>query len=159
MKFLRKTTWQAIYEDWRASETKNDLWRQHYERRGFETWEDFRNQHIEKENLSTLDWELYELGPAEIPAFHCGDFTNWKKLAEELGDDTFADLSRAKFFQDHQKIQNLLVDFPAKIQMIALKKGEDIYLFEGHHRAVAICQLLKAKKMPSSKLTLALAKL
>lgn len=158
MKFLRKTTWQEVYEDWRKNETKDDLWRAHYNRRGFETWEDFRKQHIDKEDLTALDWELYEVDSEEIPSFHCGDFENWQKLSKELGDDTFATLSQAPYFQkDHTKIQDLLANFPPQTQMIALKKGDQIYLFEGHHRAVAISQLCKSGKTPDVQIKIAIA--
>ncbi len=152
MKFLKDTTWDEIYNAWRQRETKHDLWKEYYERKGFKSWEEFRAKHIEQEQLPNLKWKLYEITPEEIPSFHCGNYTNWQKLAKEIGDDTFEKLSCVPFFQNHQKIKNLLADFPTETELIALKKGNDIYLFEGHHRAVALCRLPQ-----KTNITLALA--
>ena len=156
MKLIGNTTWPEIYEEWRRVETQNDIWCAHYKNRGHKTWEEFRDPQIQNLSLPNLTWKLYELDPSEIPSLRCGPFEGWQKLAKELGDDTFKTLSKSPHFADHPKVIDLKKHFPSEIQLIALNTNNTPQLIEGHHRCIALTQLLCKNTPPNSKITLAL---
>ena len=177
MKFIRKITWEEVYNTWRTAETTGDLWRKHYTNRGHTAWEEFRAYYINKTDLPKQDWQLYQITPKEIGQLQVGPFEGWQALAKEMGSSDFATVSQAQIFNDHKKIQDMLQDFPQKfpseIQLIGIRvkstenQPEKIVLFEGHHRAVAICRLLAQSqpvtvpspelfKLQNVKITLAL---
>jgi hypothetical protein len=153
MKFLRNTTWQKIYEEWQKSEA--EIWQKHFTNRKHESWSQFRDPQIQELSLPDLTWKLYELDPSEIPALHCGPFPKWQELVKELGDDTFKTLSTAPHFKDHPKVIDLKKHFPPEIQLIATN-SQIPQLIEGHHRCIALTQLLFKNTPPNTKITLAL---
>ncbi|MBU0671142.1 MAG: hypothetical protein ABH835_03280 [Patescibacteria group bacterium] len=143
MKYIRDITWEEVYENWKENEEKDDIWKDYYDRKGFDSWDDFRKEQIDEIDAPNLKWELYEIFADEIKEYNCGDFKGWLKIAKDVKSRKFKDLAEHEFFQDHKKIEIIKKDFPEETQIVGLKKGGEIYIFEGNHRAVAIAELQK----------------
>lgn len=157
MKPIADTNWEEVYGIWRDTETHNDAWREFYENRQHKTWEEFRGETIEKLNLPNLQWKFYEIQPQDIPHIHCGPYPGWEQLSNELGQTEFAHLSKAEFFKDHAKVEAIKKDLPCDTTLIAIERDNEIYLLEGHHRCVAVSQLLASGRKPDVKIRIALA--
>jgi hypothetical protein len=155
MKLIREITWSEVYEGWRAQEATDDLWREFFKNRGHESWEEFRAPYIQDHALPEKSWQLFEIEPEEIPNLHCGPFPGWQALGKEIGSTLFKDIAAADNFSHHEKIEAIKQNFPAKTQLFALRDGDQIQLFEGHHRAVALTQLLQAGQKPEVEITIA----
>lgn len=159
MKFLRNITWDEVYEGWRAQEATDDLWREFFENRGHGSWEEFRAPYIHSHALAEKSWQLYEIEPRQVPNLHCGPFPGWQALAEKIGSTQFKDIAAADHFQDHGKIEAIKKNFPAQTELFAIRSGQEIQLFEGHHRAVALTQLLQEGVKPNTAITIAVPKI
>lgn len=157
MEFLKNTTWQRVYNEWKRNETRDDIWRQHYARHGFDTWESFRESYIKPTCAPDLTWKIYEVAPVEILDFQCGAFKGWMDLSRDIGSRLFKKICAAAHFKNHKKILALKKKFPASTELIGFSKGKTISIFEGNHRCVAIAQLAIENKIPNTKIFLALA--
>ncbi|PIR55012.1 hypothetical protein COU74_04745 [Candidatus Peregrinibacteria bacterium CG10_big_fil_rev_8_21_14_0_10_36_19] len=148
MKLIKSITWEEVYKNWKESE--KNYWQKHFTREGYKNWDEFRKPQIEK--LKNKEWELYELDYSDIETLECGNFKHWNVLAEQKGTRLLKELAFAEHFQNHPKIEAIKKNFPKEITLISTEKA----LIEGHHRIVALFQLIKAKESPKVKIFLQL---
>ena len=158
MQFIRDISWEEIYETWKFGETQEDYWREYYGRQGFLNWEDFRDKYIKAIRPEEYQWSLFNINAFEIEEFKCGAFEGWLSIADVAGERTFFELCQNEHFEKHPKVEEIKKKFPSPTQLIGMYKNEEVFLLEGNHRAVAVCQLEKAK-LENKEITLALCNL
>ncbi len=134
---MEKIEWNQILESWKEREA-DEFWKDFYQARGFESWEDWRWAYIHLMRLPKREWRVETLeDPVEFfRNAYCNALTGWKKFYKERSRSRFEDLAGHPFFEkDHEKIQGIRSNFPPNSQIIALKKGQKTLIVEGHHRA------------------------
>ncbi len=154
MKLIKKIEWQDIWKKWRESEA--GFWENLYRGKEFDTWEEWRRTYTKKLNLENKKWGLHSITPKELLNFQCGAFIGWIDASKEAKSRYFKDLIKTSVFQKNNKIKNIKEKIPKEINLIGFKKGENIFIFEGNHRCIAISQLLVEKKEIESKIYISL---
>lgn len=153
--FLKDIIWEEVFSNWRQDEEPRADWQRHLRENNFPDWETWRQYYIKAWNLQNKDWKLYQIqNPLQLtPDFLVGPFSGWQELCKQSG-PRFKDI--ASNFQDHEKVQDLLKNFPKKTQLIGVKVGKKIMLLEGHHRATALAQMKIQNRKAASELWIAL---
>lgn len=137
LKFIRKISWEEIWEEWRRNEAEQKSWIQHFKERGHESWEEWRETLVKEFELKSFEWELYEvLDPVKtVPGFLCGPFKGWRKYHTD--DASFG--SFASQLSENEKIRGIRENFPDGTMLIGIREAEKIVILEGCHRCSAIC--------------------
>jgi len=146
MKLIKSVSWEEVYNCWKEDE--KDIWQKHFNREDYKDWDEFRIKQIQE--LKNHKWELYESSIEDLEKLECGDFKHWNLLAKEKNTRLMQNLSKAEHFTNHSKIEAIKNNFPKTTTIIATKKC----LLEGHHRLIALFQLIKSNKSPKSKIFL-----
>lgn len=170
MKFIKDTTWQEVFEEWKRKEGSDPGWFNVATKvKGWPDWESWRRFGAKQIGAEQRDWKLYEFDDPtkEVPEMLVGPFTGWQSRLPEKNKCTFADLvnipEQYEHFKNHNKVVSMLGEFPPDTEMIGFLREEDgkIICLEGHHRAVTVAIAEKeGKKIDfKGKVRIALAEL
>lgn len=147
-------TWPQIYSKWKENE--KGIWENTFLSQGFSSWEDWREKFIAPLKLEKMEWKLFEFEANEMKNFKCGAFKQWLEIAKEVNGRSFEKLAQAKIFQKFPKIEAIKQSFPTNNLFFGFKKGNQIILFEGNHRAIACTQMMnQEEKFPTMRIALA----
>lgn len=138
--FLRDTTWDEVFSKWRAREADWG-WEEVYQPRGFDTWDAWRIIYCEPLSLPGRRWRLYRAEkPLEfIPRMWVGAFSGWGKwFPKGVRQLQFAELAKNSVMRENDRVKPILADFPKQTTIIVLRCGDDVILFDGTHRCVAL---------------------
>lgn len=151
---IKKISWPAVYKIWKKNEEKNPAWIEHYQKKGFPSWKEWRNIYIEPLKLDKLNWQIKTISNPllVIPNFYGGPFKAWKNnfykkilRVEQCSTPTFKKLAKLKEVKNNERFTKLIQNFPKKTTLIALKINKKIIIIEGMHRCTALA-LMKTKK-------------
>lgn len=147
LKFIRPTTWEEIFQDWKQHEGSDPGWI-HCATvlKGWPDWESWRRFTGEQIGAAGREWNLYEFTDPmrEIPDMLVGPFTGWQSKLPAPNRHTFADLVRmpeqAVPLHAHGKVASLMANFPPSTTFfgLQLEGTQRIVCIEGHHRATAV---------------------
>lgn len=155
MKFLRKTTWDEIFQDWKKAE--EGWWEELYQERGYTNWEDFRNFYVDQIPVNDLDWKLCDVTPEEVLDFQCGMYRGWKEMSQEVGSRRFRDLVRSSRLTNNIKLNAIFKNFPDDSMLIGFKRNGNIIILEGTHRCLAVSKMINEQDARIQSLSLQLA--
>ncbi|MDF2379597.1 MAG: hypothetical protein P1V18_05275 [Candidatus Gracilibacteria bacterium] len=159
MKFIKSTSWEAIEKTWQKNEEPLQDSRNKTNNNGQSSWKTWRQPYINAVGASELIWHQYRTTPNEAINWSCGAFQIWIKRAMDIRSRVFKELATHKCFEDHEKINPLMNSFPQTIELIALKKNDSIYVFEGHHRLISLALLIEQNPKFSCNIIVNLAKI
>lgn len=143
-RYIRSLTWDEVFEFWRANEEANPAWKEHYQKKGFTSWEDWRRTFAEPWHCETRPWELYRVvNPLDVALdWRGGPFRTWRKFYYQDQDfATFKDIVTGPNIQTHPgyaKMLRMYDDFPGTTTMSAFLTDQGIVIAEGMHRACAL---------------------
>lgn len=138
LSFVRQMTWSEVFETWREIEA--GIWEQVYKEKGFATWEEWRGSAVAPFLPEKRVWLLYQVLQPDlvIPQAWVGPFKGWKKYLLGKGEGRFRDALASPEIYDNEKFVGLLANFPSTTTLMGVRYGEEIAIFEGSHRAMAI---------------------
>lgn len=140
LKFIKNITWNEAFIFWGKEEAELSHWIEHYKKRGFNSWEEWRKSSVKDLNPEQLKWTLFEIENTRIISdFYAGPFRSWKK--KYYGDKDiiqFKDLAKNEALQNDSNIDEIIQKFPQESTLIGLKKDEKIVIIEGMHRCCAL---------------------
>jgi hypothetical protein len=160
LKFIKPVSWADVFLSWRDAEAHLPRWIEHYTMRGFNSWEDWRNDTFKDLPYASLEWKLFEVKDpvAHIQHFFGGPFRAWKnKYYDGASARSFMEIIGRKDFEQNEVIMELLANFPAETTLIGLNTPIGIVVIEGMHRACALALAARNKVEIHSKVLLALA--
>jgi|GEM_PF-891112 len=135
----RPTTWEAVRADWQARE--QDVWRAHYQDRGFDSWVAWRDVYVRDFGLADRVWTVERLEhPLEsVPGFFVGAFQGWRRYYPEgKTAASFSDIARHPEIRQNTGVRYWLDHIPERTQMIVFRCGEEIVVRDGTHRCAAM---------------------
>lgn len=149
MSFIRKTTWEDVFDGWRKREASNPDWvRCATEIKGWPDWESWRKFSASRFDAKNLEWTLWEFkNPmVEISEMLVGPFTGWQgrfadgKKNIHSFEDLLNDPDQFAEFSNHKVIKSMLDSMPFSTELIAVQRGDNgkFVCIDGHHRATAI---------------------
>jgi len=157
---VRSIPWQEVFSSWRDDEAQQQRWIDHYQNRGFDSWDEWRGRHIALLKLAEREWFLYRImNPLKsVPQFFGGPFKAWKK--EHYGEkDTlaFAELARLPKIESNDVINEMVTNFPSPTMLIGLYKEDRIVIGEGMHRCCALALAARRGQLLEADITIALS--
>lgn len=158
-KLIRPIQWPEIFDAWRKGEAWQESWKQHWEERGFSSWDEWRTEYAKPFRPETLEWFLYEIADPTraLPEIYGVPSKSWIEKAYG-GEKTkqFKDIAELPIIKDNDKILAIKNNFPAETMLTGLVSGDKIVIAEGMHRAGALATW--DTKIPfTGKVTIALA--
>ncbi|MEX0931882.1 MAG: hypothetical protein WDZ88_03985 [Candidatus Paceibacterota bacterium] len=139
-KLIKPLSWEEVFSIWEKHEANLPHWIEHYTKRGFESWKDWRNSSIKDLKLETMTWNLYEIvDPIKIvPDFHAGPFRAWiKKYYGGNKTVTFKEIAHNVEMQSDHTIHEIISSFPEDTTIIGLQ-NEELTIIDGLHRCCAL---------------------
>lgn len=156
---LKPVSWEEIYSTWKEDEFRHGQWKGHWEGKGFDSWEEWRNLKTKLLHLPDREWNLYSVeDPVQtVPTFWGGPFLS---LAERYydGDLTkqISEIALHQSIKSHERIRKIMENFPSYTQLIGLIWNNRILIYEGTHRACAIALAASDNVSINSEITIAL---
>ncbi|MCK5332380.1 hypothetical protein KAJ41_00765 [Candidatus Parcubacteria bacterium] len=147
MKFIKKTTWKEVFQNWKIAEADNPQWIHCATKiKGWSDWESWRKHTATQLNLQNRNWKIYEFDDPinEIPQMLIGPFSGWQSRVLKKNLSSFFDListpKEYKNFKNNNKIISILKNqsFGADLIGIFREDMNRIVCIEGHHRAIAL---------------------
>jgi hypothetical protein len=159
IKIIESISWKEIFYKWREGEAKQESWKRHWKERGYSSWKQWRVSYVAPIRPEKLNWFLAEVGDPfrEVPNFFGVPSKGWidhaygGQISKRL-----KDLSESSIIKDNDKILAIQKDFPTEVMIIGLIWQNDIILVEGMHRACALVDWDRSKRL-KSKVLIALA--
>lgn len=152
-KEIKKVTWEQVFANWKTNEGADPEWQRFaIEEKGWGSWEEWRLNRSKMLGLPERDWTIFEIDNPNllIPKIKLGPFPGWQKNYPESEwlDHTFKDLVKDKMVSlgNNKKIKSCIDNFPELTQFIGLIIEEEVYMYEGHHRCVALTYRLQKGK-------------
>lgn len=140
LEHIGETSWDQVLRVWRSRE--EEVWRPHYEGRGWRTWLAWRMHYMGPFAPQTRKWSLYRVVDpvVTIPNFHVGAFRGWKRYYPEGSEvATFAELARNSKLLENRAVSKLLMDgFPPERQIICFRSADKLVVRDGTHHCAAI---------------------
>jgi len=155
-----ETSWGDIFAIWKEREGTMEGWKKVAKQKGWESWEEWRDAHMQNIGAKERKWFRYEiLDPLKsVPQFKVGPTPSWQAHfpESERNQHTFEDLVNGDSFhgddKKNDKTRSMLVTFPKSTEFIGVVLADKtVVLMEGHHRAAAIA--LAAQKGEKVKMS------
>ena len=61
LKPIRPISWPEIFATWKAGEAHQKSWQEHWQERGFESWDEWRQAYAAPLHPENLEWFLYKI--------------------------------------------------------------------------------------------------
>ncbi len=155
MEFVKDTTWNEIFEGWRAREANNQSWVKYAtETKGWPDWASWRNFMAEQVSAEKREWKIFRFTDPdkEIPGLLIGPHSGWQGDLPLKNSLSFKELleipEKFKGYTQHTGIQAIIDGLPFPAQLIGLLREDcgRIVCFEGNHTALAIALANKQAK-------------
>jgi len=151
LSYIYDIEWQDIFAVWRAYESYQKDWQDHWEERGFKSWDEWRKDYIsplEPENRKWSIWRI-EKPSDDIAQIYGVPARGWRrhfygdKITMPLQD--VVEKMREKYSIDdegkNEKIELLKNNFPYQTMLTGIINKDKIILIEGMHRGVALTMM------------------
>lgn len=144
LEFEGETSWKNVWQTWLEREGAREDWQQLAIKKGFESWEEWRDAWVKNFDAQKRRWFRYTVpNPlVTVPHFRIGPTQGWQQHfpESEYNQRTFADLVERVPYDENEKVQGILKDFPQPTEFIGIVMPDKkiITLIEGHHRATAL---------------------
>lgn len=157
LELMYEITWQEVMAVWRVGEAAQQQWKEHWQERGYASWQQWRTDYTKPLEPQSIDWHVYEIKDLTVLSGMYGAPTRgWINKCykggetRRLGDSIVQD-----FVKENEKVNAIKKNPPYQTMITGILHGKDIILVEGMHRALAIHDL-GANEDYSGNITIAL---
>jgi hypothetical protein len=159
LKYLRPLSWEEAFSMWEKGEANLPRWIEHYTKRGFSSWKEWRQSSVESLHPEKLTWSLFEITDNTIVQdFYAGPFRAWQeKYYEKERIVPFDRLVENPELQKDANINEVISNFPKGSTLVGLQKDGKIIIIEGMHRCCALAVAFRKGQPIDAKLFIALA--
>lgn len=156
---VRPLSWKEVFSIWRDGEARLPRWVQHYTKRGFSSWDEWRTHTVRDLHCEALSWELFEVSdPAAAEDFFAGPFRAWQaKYYDGAHIMRFRDLAMIPALRSEKIVLEMGEHFPGEAYLVGLRTKEGIVIVEGMHRACALAVAAREGRSLDTHVFLALA--
>ena len=159
LEYLRPLAWEEIFATWKKGEAWQESWRKHWQERGWDSWDKWRQAYAAPLHPEILSWHLYRIGNPvkELPNFYGVPSHAWvEKVYDGAKTKPLRDLVHLPQVQNNPKVLDIKRDFPRETMLTGVVFQNKIVLYEGAHRSLAIASWDPATPFTAT-VTLALA--
>ncbi len=144
LKYIHDIEWGDIFAVWRAHEAYQKKWQNHWEERGFKSWDEWRKDYIAPLKPEMLKWQVFRIGkiPADIPKIYGVPSRGWiKNIYKGKVTIPLAEVVRLVGGEKNEKVKAIKNNFPYQTMLTGIIHQDKIILVEGMHRAVALAMM------------------
>lgn len=135
--------WRDIFSVWRSYEAYQQDWKKHWMERGFESWDDWRENYVAPLEPEKLSWKVYRINDPiqDINLIYGVPSRGWQEKCYG-GEKTkmIKDILAHTIIIENEKIKSIMRNFPYQTMLTGIVNKERIILIEGMHRASALAQ-------------------
>ena len=160
LKLISPLTWQEVFGIWEKIEGPLPHWIEHYKKRGFASWKEWRTRSTAPIHPETLTWELYDIVEPmkSIPSFRGGPFHSWiNNIYEGVEMPPFSEIVKNETIRSRIHQSGFIERFPSKTTLTGLRWGPDIVVIEGMHRCCTIALATQEGRSIPAQVSIALA--
>lgn len=144
LKYERGIEWRDIFAVWRANEAYQKEWQEHWLGRGFESWDDWRENYFAALEPELCSWEVYRIkNTSEDVALMWGvPSRGWQEKCY-AGETTkmIGDILNHPMVAENSKVKSIMNNFPHQTMLTGIVNEGRIILIEGMHRTLALAQM------------------
>ncbi len=141
LKLVGPISWENIFKKWKELEARQKSWKEHWESRGFSSWDEWREDYVNPLKPNDLPWFLYQITNTlgVLPYFYGVPSKTWVEKAYD-GQKTrqLKDILNLTMVKEHPKIIDMRKKFPKKTMLTGIVYQNKIVLVEGMHRSCAL---------------------
>jgi len=159
LEYVHDIEWSDIFSVWRAYEAYQACWREHWIERGFDSWDEWRNNYILPLSPESKEWKIYKIKDLKmIGEFYGVPSRGWIKkcyngeITKKLGD-----ILDHPMIKDNKKIDAIMKNSPYQTMLTGIVNDGKIVLVEGMHRVCALALMAKDDVKYSGDIVIALA--
>lgn len=140
--------WRDIFSIWKSYEAYQKDWQKHWLERGFESWDDWRNNYIAPLEPEKHHWKIYRIKNAnqDVPLIYAVPSRGWQEKCY-AGQKTkmIKDILTHPTVAENEKVKSMIENFPYQTMLTGIINKERVVLIEGMHRALALAQMKNIK--------------
>ena len=146
LKYIHDIDWKDIFAVWRAYEAYQKGWQEHWQERGFNSWDEWRRNYIAPLKPENLQWKIYRITKPgkDVPNIYGVPSRGWRQNV--YGDKKTIPLAKVveKISADNrrnEKVEAVKNNFPYQTMLTGIINEGRIILVEGMHRGVALAMM------------------
>lgn len=144
LEFEREIEWRDVFAVWRASEAYQKDWKEHWTSRGFESWDDWRENYIAPLEPEKYSWKIYRINDSiqDINLMYGVPSRGWQEKCYS-GEATkmIRDILDHPIVAENEKVKSIMNNFPFQTMLTGVIHKDKIVLVEGMHRALALAHM------------------
>jgi hypothetical protein len=151
LEYVHNIDWQDVFAVWRAYEAYQKNWRKHWEERGFESWDEWRQNYIAPIKPEEKKWSVWRVNrPIEdFPKIYGVPSKGWQQDVYPEGVQTMplreiVELLKTDFGKN-EKVEAIKNNFPYQTMLTGIVNKGRIVLVEGMHRSLALVTMSENK--------------
>lgn len=147
MHLLQKTTWDAVFADWRKREASEPGWIECATKvKGWPSWDAWRAHTAAQFSAAARAWSIWQFDDPmkEVPRMLVGPYGGWQSRLPTKLTHTFASMldvaEQLDFVRENNGVARIGAGLPFPTMFIGLRRKDTgaIVCIEGHHRAAAV---------------------
>ena len=149
LEYIETLEWRDIFSVWRSCEAYQKDWQEHWLARGFESWEDWRENYSAALEPESHIWEIYRIKNTshDVAAMYGVPSRGWQEKCY-AGETTkiIGNILAHPMVAENNKVKSIMNNFPYQTMLTGIVNEERIILVEGMHRALALAQMENSNK-------------
>ncbi|HBI16669.1 MAG TPA: hypothetical protein DDY52_00715 [Candidatus Moranbacteria bacterium] len=144
LEFEREIEWRDIFAAWRVSEAYQKDWKNHWIERGFESWDDWRENYIAPLEPEKHLWKIYRINNPlqDVNLMYGVPSRGWQeKCYAGETTKTIKEILNHPVVMENEKVKLIMNNFPFQTMLTGVIHENKIVLVEGMHRALALAQI------------------
>lgn len=159
LEYIKPVQWKEISDEWREMEAGQAMWKEHWEKRGFSSWDEWRKAYAAPLEPTKLNWQLFKIKKPlkDFPKIYGVPSRSW--IDNNYGGEklkVLKEIIELPYVKQHAKVIDIKNNFPGETMMTGLIFQDKIILVEGMHRALALAGWTNPEP-PKTEITIALA--
>jgi hypothetical protein len=161
LRFVRPLCWDEVWSVWRSNEIDWPETTEHFQKRGFTSWEAWRTPCAQAFQCDRRTWRLYDVADPLVmaPTFYGGPFPFWQRMfygdCETL---SFAELAALPGVRQDWKIAAIRAAFPSATTLVGLhQRQRRVVVVDGMHRCCALAWSVMERRTVATAMNIALA--
>ncbi len=143
LEYIHDRSWDEIFSVWRSYEAYQKSWKNHWQEREFNSWDDWRKDYISSISPENKKWSIYRINNiSDVSNFYGVPSRGWiEKCYNGEVTKKLSEISDHPVIKNNDKIDAIKNNFPYQTMLTGVVNENKIILVEGMHRALALARI------------------
>ena len=144
LEYVHDIEWQDIFAVWRAYEAYQKMWQEHWQERGFQSWDQWRQNYIAPIKPIEKEWSVWQVKKPTIDFLEIYGVPSkgWQQNVYPSGVNTLPLKEIIELTgvnpDKNEKVEAVKKNFPYQTMLTGIIHQDKIILVEVMHRALAL---------------------